>query len=133
MRREAWLYLGDEITEWQLNRQAFFNMRRPIVFLNVCQSAELLPSLSTGLVNTFLQHDAAAVVSTACPMPAVFASAFAEQVFNALFGGNDIGTALWKARRCFLESGNPLGLAYTLYGRATARLGAGPLLGNAPT
>jgi HEAT repeat protein len=131
MGDESWMYIGgSEIRESELKRQRFFfEKRRPIVFLNMCQSAHLLPSMSSGLVRVFLDHNASAVVGTESPMTAVFANAFAKAVFDALFGGDDIGTALWKARRCFLdEMRNPLGLAYTLYGRATARLGTNPLI-----
>jgi len=135
MDTEAWMYIGNaEIKESKLTRQKFFEKRQPIVFLNMCQSAELLPSRSRGLVRVFLDHNASAVVGTECPMTAVFANAFAEQVFNFLFSGDDIGTALWKARRHFLSQlSNPLGLAYTLYGRAVHRLGAGPILPNSVT
>jgi len=56
-------------------------------------------------------------------MTSVFADAFARMVLDALFAGDNIGTALWKARRHFLtEQRNPLGLAYTLYGRVDANL-----------
>jgi hypothetical protein len=131
MSTESWIYIGNsQITEGRLTRpRTFFKKRQPIVFLNMCQSAELLPSRSRGLVHVFLDHGASAVVGTECPMTAVFANAFAEQVFNSLFGGDDIGTALWTARRYFLNDKlrNPLGLAYTLYGRAVHRLGAGPI------
>jgi hypothetical protein len=65
-------------------------------------------------------------------MTGIFANAFAEAVFDCLFDGDDIGTALWKARRRFLapDVRNPLGLAYTLYGRATARLGTRSLVAS---
>ena len=57
-------------------------------------------------------------------MTGVFADAFARLVLDHLFAGDNIGTSLWKARRHFLTKGrNPLGLAYTLYGRADANLG----------
>ena len=80
MRDESWIYIGGaEITENRLKRQNFFERRRPIVFLNMCQSAELFPSMSSGLVRVFLDHNASAVVGTECPMTAVFASAFAEE------------------------------------------------------
>jgi hypothetical protein len=122
---ESWIYIGDsEIKESELRGEFFVN-RRPIVFLNACQSADLLPSMSTGLVRVFLDHNACAVLGTESPMTSVFANAFAKDVLDALFEGDNIGTALLKARRRFLgpEMRNPLGLAYTLYGRSTARLG----------
>jgi hypothetical protein len=131
MGDESWMYVGgSEIKESKLKLQRFFEKRRPIVFLNMCQSADLVPSMSGGLVRVFLDHNASAVIGTESPMTAVFANAFGEAVLDGVFGGDDIGTALWKARRRFLgdDLRNPLGLAYTLYGRATARVGAIPLI-----
>lgn len=125
MAGESWIYLGDaEVKEAELRLLRFFARRRPIVFLNMCQSADLVPSMSSGLVHLFLDHNASAVIGTESPMTGVFADAFARTVFDRLFRGDNIGTALWKARRHFLTQGrNPLGLAYTLYGRADATLG----------
>jgi hypothetical protein len=124
MAGESWIYLGDsEIKETDLRLLEFFSSKRPIVFLNMCQSADLVPSMSSGLVHLFLDHNASAVVGTESPMTSVFADAFARMVLDALFAGDNIGTALWKARRHFLtEQRNPLGLAYTLYGRVDANL-----------
>ena len=127
MAGESWIYLGNsEIKEADLRLLKFFaRPRRPIVFLNMCQSADLVPSMSSGLVHLFLDHNASAVIGTESPMTGVFADAFARKVLDALFASDNIGTALWKARRHFLlESRNPLGLAYTLYGRADAKLGS---------
>lgn len=127
MAGESWIYLGDsQIKEADLRLLKFFaRPRRPIVFLNMCQSADLMPSMSSGLVHLFLDHNASAVIGTESPMTGVFADAFARKVFDALFAGDNIGTALWKARRHFLLEGrNPLGLTYTLYGRADAKLGS---------
>jgi hypothetical protein len=125
MAGESWIYLGDsEVKEAELRLLRFFARRRPIVFLNMCQSADLVPSMSSGLVHLFLDHNASAVVGTESPMTGVFADAFARRVLDRLFAGDNIGTSLWKARRHFLTEGrNPLGLAYTLYGRADATLG----------
>lgn len=125
MAGESWIYLGDaEIKEVELRLLRFFARRRPIVFLNMCQSADLVPSMSSGLVHLFLDHNASAVVGTESPMTGVFADAFAKKVLDRLFAGDNIGVSLWKARRYFLTTGrNPLGLAYTLYGRADANLG----------
>jgi hypothetical protein len=129
MEDEPWMHIGNAyIREDRLVRQNFFETRRPIVFLNMCQSADLLPSNSSGLVRIFLNHNASAVVGTEGQMTSTFANPFAEEIFNALFRGDDIGTSLWKARRHFLNRmRNPLGLAYTLYGSAVARLGTGPI------
>jgi hypothetical protein len=123
MAGESWIYLGNsEVKETDLTMLKFFAKRRPIVFLNMCQSADLVPSMSSGLVRLFLKRDASAVVGTESPMTGLFADAFARKVLDSLLGGDNIGTALWKARRHFLSERNPLGLAYTLYGRADANL-----------
>jgi hypothetical protein len=123
MAGESWIYLGNsEVRETDLTLLKFFEKRRPIVFLNMCQSADLVPSMSSGLVRMFLKHDASAVVGTESPMTSLFADAFARRVLDALLTGDNIGMALWKARRHFLTERNPLGLAYTLYGRADANL-----------
>jgi hypothetical protein len=63
-------------------------------------------------------------------MTGVFANAFSRVMLDELFANGNVGTALWKARRHFLaaDQRNPLGLAYTLYGRAVARLGSGPVI-----
>jgi CHAT domain-containing protein len=121
-----------QIKESKIAGLQFFEQRMPIVFLNMCQSADLLPSMTSGLVRVFLKKGAPAVVGTESPMTAVFAHTFAKRVLDDLFAGMDIGTALWNARRHFLSSNvrNPLGLAYTLYGRATVRLGRGELVTN---
>lgn len=122
MAGESWIYLGNsEVKESALDLD-FFRHRRPIVFLNMCQSADLVPSMSSGLVRLFLKKDASAVVGTESPMTSLFADAFARRVLDALLSGDNIGMALWKARRHFLTERNPLGLAYTLYGRADANL-----------
>ena len=126
MNDESWIYVGGgEIKESRLRQKNFFSKRRPLIFLNMCQSAELVPSLSSGFVRVFLDKNACAIVGTECPMTAVFAHEFAKQTFDHLLNGAGIGAALWEARRYFLspQFRNPLGLAYTLYGRAGTRLG----------
>lgn len=73
MGNESWMYIGGaQVRESELSRERFFEVRRPIVFLNMCQSAELAPSMSSGLVRLFLKRNASAVVGTECPMTAVF-------------------------------------------------------------
>jgi len=56
-------------------------------------------------------------------MTAVFASQFAEDVFEQVFAGQSLGQAVVLARLAGIKRGNPLGLAYSLYGRGDMRLG----------
>lgn len=133
---ESWIYTGSaQIRENELRREPFFpeppDQLRPIIFLNMCQSAALMPSMTTGFVRLFLDHGAEAVIGTESPMTSVFADAFARELLGHFLRGSDLGTSLLQARRHFFadEFRNPLGLAYTLYGRATAKIGSRPLLG----
>jgi hypothetical protein len=132
MKDEAWIFLGNgEITESALRLPTrYFLSRRPVVFMNMCHSAALMPSMTSGLVRLFLSRSASAVIGTEAPMTSVFAHAFAEQFFANLLDNCDVGSALLRARRYFLnaERRNPLGLAYSLYGRATIRIGKSSII-----
>jgi hypothetical protein len=122
---EAKMFFGTaSITETELNDIDFFQGRsRPIVFLNMCHSADLLPAMGHGMTRRFIERNASAVVGTECPMTAVFADLFAGKVIEELGAHKTIGQAVLIARRHFHEARNPLGFAYTLYGRSDARLG----------
>ena len=50
-----------------------------------------------------------------------FAHPFSAVVLGSVLSGAAVGPALLEARRHFVRLGNPLGLAYTHYGPATAR------------
>jgi hypothetical protein len=96
--------------------------RHPLVFLNMCESAQILPSLSDGFVPFFIQRGARAVIGTECSMNTSFASDFARAFLTGFFQGVRIGDILLILRRRYLEQGNPLALAYTLYSDADLRL-----------
>ena len=93
---------------------------RPLVILNMCESAQMIPSLSDSFIDFFLNCRALGVMGTECPMTIRFAHPFAQSVFKQIFSGVSIGMALLYARRYFaLKCNNPLGLAYTFFGPAT--------------
>jgi len=119
----SWL----ELTYDRLQLEDLYELdRRPfpdsIVVLNTCESALLSPVLTDSLVYFFLSRGAGAVIGTECPMTVEFAHPMAERALTSLLCGRPVGEALLEARRHFLGLRNPLGLAYTLYGSATARL-----------
>ena len=60
--------------------------RRPLVILNLCESAQLTPALADSFVHFFLDRGASAVVGTECPMTIEFAHPFAERLLCELFG-----------------------------------------------
>jgi hypothetical protein len=100
----------------------------PLVFLNACgtgqQSATAEPP---GFPDNWIsKREAVAVVATLCPVPDLFAHAFARKFYQTLFQSMSdpaapvreryLSEALLETRRYFMnECGNPLGLAYILY------------------
>ncbi len=126
-----------------LLRQGQF-LCQPSVFLNACQSAGGADELrrTFNLPKVFIQHGATAVIATACPVPDLFAAAFAKVFYEFFLRGlvvedevtgekgvrlMTIGEALRATRWYFLkEFNNPLGLAYGLYSPAHYRLGRVP-------
>lgn len=90
----------------------------PLVFLNMCESAQVTPSLADSFIDFFLDRGAAGVLGTECSMTTEFAHPFAEKFLKAILAGEKFGPALLDARRHFIELKNPLGLAYTLFGSA---------------
>ncbi len=94
----------------------------PLVILNMCESAQIIPSLSDSFIHFFIVRGAKSVIGTECPMTVEFAHPFAEKFLEGILKGEQIGTVLLDARRHFITKlNNPLGLAYTLFGSATAR------------
>ena len=97
--------------------------KRPLVFLNACESATSLHLLqSLNLPTALLNFGAGGVIATACTLPDNFASAFATEFYERLLGKPlvnapaYIGEALLETRLHFLKKyNNPLGLAYGLY------------------
>jgi hypothetical protein len=101
---------------------------RPVVFLNMCESAEFYPGSTDNLVDVFLSRGARGVIGTEVPVLAAFGDTLARGFFESFFAagrmgeGQEIGAVLWQLRRGFLDQGNPLGFIYTYFGDATTRL-----------
>jgi hypothetical protein len=96
-------------------------LSEPLVILNMCESAQVTPSLVDSFIHFFLDRGALSVLGTECPMTIEFAHPFAEKFLHDLLAGSQAGQALLNARRHFMKINNPLGLAYTLFGSATFR------------
>jgi len=92
----------------------------PVVILNMCESAQITPALSESFVEFFLQHGTRSIIGTECMVTTDFAHPFASEMLDRFLAGQPVGKALLGARRLFKARSNPLGLAYTLYGSATA-------------
>jgi hypothetical protein len=94
--------------------------QRPIVLLNMCDSAQIIPSLSRSFIQFFLSRQARAVLGTECPIRPVFADYAGRALVKSLLEGVPIGRALLNLRRDAAAQNNLLGLAYTLFGSAEA-------------
>lgn len=109
--------------------------RRPLIFLNACQSAGGADELrkTFNLPQMFVRRGAGAVIATACPVPDLFAAAFARHFYTFFLSGQmTIGQALLETRLHFLtKHNNPLGLAYGLYSPAYYRLAQPPMMEGA--
>lgn len=100
--------------------------KHPFVFLNMCESAQVLPSLSDGFVPFFIRRGARAVIGTECSMNTLFADDFSRAFLTRFFQGEPVGDILLALRRAYLEAKNPLALAYTLYADADLHLDLQP-------
>lgn len=97
---------------------------RPLVVMNACDSAALEPDKAISLVRGFTYNGAGAVIGTETAIFPSLAYAFADAFLDgALTAGTSLGAALRSARLELLRLGNPLGLAYILYGLPDAHLG----------
>ena len=90
--------------------------RGPLVILNMCESAQVVPTLAGGFVDAFMGAGAVAVIGTETSVPPTFAHPFVLRVLASFLGGAPIGTALLDARNAYSRQSDLLGLAYTLYG-----------------
>lgn len=88
----------------------------PLVFLNGCATGDYGPEGYVSLIDDFRAAGASGVVGTECPVPELFAEAYAAALFPRLFRGEPLGQAMLAVRLEFMrKKKNPLGLAYTLY------------------
>ena len=88
----------------------------PLVFLNGCATGDYGPESYVSLIDNFRAAGASGVVGTECPVPELFAEAYAATLFPRVFRGEPLGQAMLVVRLNFLrEKKNPLGLVYTLY------------------
>jgi hypothetical protein len=94
----------------------------PLVFLNMCQSAQVLPSLSGGLIPFFIDKGARGVIGTECSMNMTFGDRFSRDFLDRFRDGIPAAEILWQLRQESLSKGDPLALAYTLFGDADLRL-----------
>jgi len=97
---------------------------RPLVILNACASAAQSPLSDIGLISFFFQRGAQALIGSECKVPVIFGDVFGTALLEALLvQGQSVGAAIRDTRRMLIErDANPLGMIYSLLGRADMRL-----------
>ena len=92
--------------------------RKPLVFLNACESGRLGASLTEwgGWPKTFWDRGAAAFVGTSWPVREKPAQAFADTFYRALLDGLTLAEAAGGARTRAKALGDASWLAYKVYG-----------------
>lgn len=97
----------------------------PVVLLNMCESAQVIPSLSGSFVDYFIDRGARAVIGTETSTTPRFAHHFATRLLSKFLSGVELGTALLETRREYLEQDDAFGLVYSLFGAGTVRVVSG--------
>jgi hypothetical protein len=95
---------------------------RPLILLNGCSTAGLLPSVPSPILFALRDRRAAGVLGTEVEVWEPLADEMARLFLQAFLAGATAGHALLSARRALLARNNPLGLVYTLYASADLRL-----------
>lgn len=97
--------------------------RQPLVFLNACRSAGVIPEYThmIGWAGQFMAAGAGAFVGTMWPVRSTRASQYAEAFYSSLAAGEQLGVASMLARRAVRDMSDPTWLAYTTYGDPAAK------------
>ena len=116
-------------TVYLVNEAVHWSARRPLVFINGCNTTALEPRQILDLVAAFVgEANAVGVVGTELTVFEQLACAFAETMLAAFLDGSaSIGAAVRHARLALLKELNPLGLVYVPFVAAdTALVRANP-------
>jgi hypothetical protein len=106
----------DQLLQWARTVTDFWADRHPLVFINGCHTADLVPDQILSFVNTFAGFGASAVVGTEISIRLPLAVEVAENFFTRIAGAETMGGAMYGIRWDLANKGNLLGLAYTPYG-----------------
>jgi hypothetical protein len=88
----------------------------PLVYLSGCSTGDYGPESYLSLINDFRGAGASGIIGSECPVPELFAEAYASALLPRLFRGECLGQAMRQVRLEFLcKNYNPLGLVYSLY------------------
>jgi hypothetical protein len=112
-----------EVDTVTVEAEARLKRRRPLVFLNACETGRVGAVLTEwgGWPNVFLRAGAGAFVGTAWSVRDKPAAAFASTFYNALLDGRTLAEATGAARSAAKKLGDASWLAFKVYGHPRAR------------
>ncbi len=115
-----------EVDTITVQAEARLKSRRPIIFLNACETGRVGAVLTAwgGWPNVFLRADAGAFVGAAWPVRDKPAAAFSTAFYNALLEGKTLSEAATFSRSEAKKLGDVSWLAYKVYGHPRARRAA---------
>lgn len=100
---------------------------RPFVFINACGSSHVESMTGASLHAFFLRERHIGVIGTETEVSDDLAAEISGQFYRRLLLGEDMGTALQRAKWTILQRyRNPLGLLYTMYGDTRLRVAPPP-------
>jgi hypothetical protein len=112
-----------EVDTVTVQAEARLKGRRPLVFLNACETARVGAMLTAwgGWPNVFLRAGAGAFIGSAWAVRDKPAAAFSTAFYNALFDGQTLAEAASSARAAAKKLGDASWLAFKVYGHPRAR------------
>jgi hypothetical protein len=113
-----------EVDARTVEQLARLRERRPVIFLNACESGRHGASLTAwgGWPNAFLKAGAGVFVGTSWPVREKPASRFAHAFYDALLAKKTLAEAATAARTAIKNAGDASWLAYKVYGNPRARV-----------
>lgn len=103
--------IENDFEAWEID----FHDRRPLVILNICDSAHYSPASFENLVQLLADLGASGVIATQCDIREMLADAMAKELFSRLLDNEPVGPALLASRRALLARLDPRGLVYSLF------------------
>lgn len=112
-----------EVDTITVEAEARLKKRRPLVFLNACETGRIGAVLTAwgGWPNVFLRAGAGAFVGSAWAVRDKPAAAFSTAFYNALLNGKTLAEAAGAARASAKRLGDMSWLAFKVYGHPRAR------------
>jgi hypothetical protein len=112
-----------EVDTITVEAEARLKQRRPLVFLNACETGRVGAVLTAwgGWPNVFLRKGAGAFVGSSWAVRDKPAAAFSTAFYNALLGGKTLAEAASAARAAAKKLGDASWLAFKVYGHPRAQ------------